>query len=158
LQVVQYVTVDATVTSSATSFTDITDFKMAITPTAASSKILVDYRLAQGAKYGNNVQRITRDIDGAGYSEVTAFIAATASNRSRATAGTLGGFNQWFMTFGQLMLDSPSYSLTDVITYQLQWRTEGSSHVSHVNKSDVDADSAYNARVISTMTLMEIGA
>ena len=158
LQVVQYVRTSVTGSTSSTSMTDVTDFKMAITPTAASSKILIDYRIASGNSYSGQVHtQITRDIEGGGYVTLTDFIGAATGSRTRVTAGTLGLTTSTSFPIGQQCLDSPSYTLTDEITYQWQWFTESGS-TAYINRDSANADNYYNNTPISTITLMEIGA
>ena len=157
LQVVQYVRTAVSGSTTSTSYVDITDFKMAITPTAASSKILIDFRLPCGNSYGMLHTQITRDIEGGGYSALDAFRGAAAGSRTRVTAGTIGLNTQTSFPIGQQCLDSPSYTLTDVITYQWQWLTESGS-TAYINRDSANADDYYNDTPISTITLMEIGA
>ena len=158
LQVVQYVRTAVTGSTTSTSMTNLTDFKLAITPTAASSKILIDYRIASGNSYSGQVHtQITRDIEGGGYVTLTDFIGAATGSRTRVTAGTLGLTTSTSFPIGQQCLDSPSYTLTDEITYQWQWFTESGS-TAYINRDSANADNYYNNTPISTITLMEIGA
>tara|TARA_R100000458_G_C8224823_1_gene208139 strand:- start:119 stop:667 length:549 start_codon:yes stop_codon:yes gene_type:complete len=157
LQTVQYVRTAVSGSTTSTSMTDITDFNQAITPTAAGSKILIDVRISIGNSYSQQHWQITRDIAGAGYSTLTDFIGATAGSRTRVTAGSIGLNSQACYPITQICLDSPSYSVGNAITYQIQWFTESGS-TSYVNKDHANANNYYNNTPISTMTLHEIGA
>jgi len=158
LQVVQYVRTAVSGSTTSTSMTDITSFNQAITPSAAGSKILVEYKIASGNNYSGQVHtQVTRDIAGGGYSTLTSFIGAAAGSRTRITAGTLGLSTSTSFPIGQTLLDSPSYSVGNAITYQLQWFCESGS-TSYINRDYANANNYYNNTPISTMTLYEIGA
>ncbi len=157
LQTVQYVRTAVSGSTTSTSMTNITDYAQAITPTAAGSKILIDVRISMGSSYSQQHWQITRDIAGGGYSTLTDFIGAAAGSRTRVTAGSIGLNSQSCFPITQLCLDSPSYSVGNAITYQIQWFVE-SGGTNYINKDHANADNYYNNTPISTMTLYEIGA
>ena len=126
---------------------------LAITPTAASSKIVINasVNFYQG---GFGIWKVVRDIDSGGYADITGTIGdQVGSNRQRSTTGA--NLTQMF-TPSLTFLDSPSYTLTDVLTYKVQWMTENTitTYLNHKN----DSDNFYHTTNACTITLMEIGA
>ena len=128
---------------------------LAITPTAASSKILFTYGTSIGHSYSPIITRITRDIEGGGYSAI--FVGDAVGSRSRVTHGTVEGGTADTKKMTTVVLDSPSYTLTDVITYKIQWLAESGS-TSYLNRSSAYADNYYNMIAMSSMTAIEVGA
>ena len=153
LQVVSTAKTD-TFTSTSTSFTDITGLSVAITPSAASSKILVFYSVvgASSATTGDSIAsiRLMRDStaiaigDSAGSRQ-----RATGSISTRETDATTINFT----SAGQF-LDSPA--TTSALTYKVQGITGAGTFF--INRTQGDADAASSYRTVSTITVMEIGA
>ena len=153
LQVLQAVKTD-TFTMTGTSFTDITGLSVSITPSAATSKILimaqVSYAVTSGDCAGVKVLRGSTDI----------YIGDAASPRYQVsipvpTIGTNVNYNNLSGTI--IYLDSPS--TTSSTTYKLQARAGGASTLFYLNRSQNDAgsDTTIN-RAASSITVMEIGA
>ena len=133
-------------THSTTSYTA-SNIYGTITPTAASSKIFVSvtfsgYSYKNGTTATDFYSRIYRDIAGGGYTSefpdttgyTTGYLEA-AVTKERASYGT---FNISF-------LDSPSYTLTDEITYKLYAR-QGATDTGYIQGHE------------ACFTMMEIGA
>ena len=153
LQVIQTVKTDTTTTTSS-SYADISGLSRTITPTAASSKILICCSFAVANDGGLAIQ-CQRDVDSGGYSTITGWSGDAAGSRHRSIP--MGNYSFRYESFNSQYLDTPSYSLTDVITYKFQWTQMGSGTLK-LNLADNDSDSSYHARGCSTITLMEIGA
>ena len=149
LQVVQTV-LDDTQSTTSSSFVDMSpSLTASITPSASSSKILVNFTVTVGANEGWHAHfRLLRDSTAIG-------IGAANSNRKRATfevsTGAIAIATPGSMTY----LDSPS--TTSSTAYKVQWAAESSGTV-YLNRSDTWTDSANWMTGISTITLTEIGA
>ena len=145
LQVVQTAKTD-TFTSSSSSFTDITGLSVSITPSSASSKVMVIVETNTSTASGNNaILRLLRGStaiavgDSAG-SRPQAF-AQTRVNDTNASLGSSVNF-----------LDSPN--TTSATTYKVQMLSQ--SGTVGINRTNADSDSGVIARTISTITVMEV--
>ena len=152
LQLVQTVKSDTYSQSVSTTYTDVTGLSVSITPTLATSKVYVSVLLHTAndtASGERGMFRIMRDSTAIG-------IADTAGSRTRATTGYFSLLNTQMMNmYGMNFLDSPA--TTSATTYKIQMFTT-SGAVQYVNRSSDNADASYTGRVISTITVMEIGA
>jgi hypothetical protein len=146
LQVVSTTKSD-TFTSTATTYTDITGLSVTITPTSATSKILVLFNLSGGATEIANA-RLVR-----GATPIAIGDAAGSRNRS---AGDFAIFATPIVEtlVSGTFLDSPA--TTSATTYKLQ--AQITSATFYINRSEGDTDNYYRARTASTITVMEIGA
>ena len=150
LQVVQTVKTDTTSTSSTLgTLVDITGMSVAITPSAATSKVLVFWNITVGcvANTGINI-RLLRDA-------ATPILGDAASSRTRVTALVSSSNANIMLTGSGMYLDSPS--TTSSTTYKLQWSADWATTV-YLNRSNADTDATNYARATSTITAMEIGA
>ncbi len=148
LQVVSATKSD-TFTTTSTSFVDVTGFSASITPTSATSKILVFYNLSgmqsDGALSHSRLMRGATAIN----------IGDAASARNRSTSDLLSNTSSGVGTTSSgSYLDSPA--TTSSTTYKMQVCTSGGT--TYVNRSATDSDVFNRSRTISTITLMEIGA
>jgi len=152
-QVIQTVKSD-TFTSTSTSFVDITGLSVSITPTSASSKILVSFSVvgASSATTSDSIAsiRLMRDS--------TAISVGDAANlRQRSTGGIstreTNATTINFTSAGEF-LDSPA--TTSATTYKIQGITGAVTF--YINRTQGDADAASSYRTVSTITVMEIGA
>ena len=147
LQVVQTVKTDTFSTSSAT-FADITGMSVSITPSDTSNKILVMYTVNVAENTGQfPMIKLVRGSTNIASGDV-------AGSRTTATSSSWGGgavnhTNVQTMQF----LDSPS--TTSATTYKLQVISAG-SQTFFLNRNLRDNDGAYEPRLISTITVMEI--
>jgi hypothetical protein len=149
--VLQVVTANKTDTfsTSSTSFTDITSLSVSITPSSASSKILImAYISAQGTPAATVTQH--RLVRGA----TAIAVGDAASSRTQASAGLYSSVVDTTQQATIVFLDSPA--TTSSTTYKCQMRVNGST--GYVNRTSSDTDNANNARTISTITVMEIAA
>jgi hypothetical protein len=146
-QVVSTVKTD-TFSSSATSFTDITGLSVSITPSAATSKVLVlvSYQQSLSGDISGHY-RLMRD-------STAIFIGDTAGSRTRSTnnaySSSLAGYQ--FGTFSPIFLDSPA--TTSATTYKVQGFVNTGTFF--VNRSPGDGDNANNDRTAASITVMEI--
>ena len=135
-------------------WTDVTGLSVTITPSATSSKILVNASLNVGASVNYAQARI---VDGSG-NFITGFGGDTAGSRNRGCWGvfyrnTDGGPNIMHSMSAHLYHTSNS---TSAQTYKVQLFTYSATQ--YVNRSVTDTDNANNSRTCSTISAMEIGA
>jgi len=138
LQVLQDDLVGA-ITSTSASYAD-TGLSQAITPSSATSKVLIIATMNSCAKGGANTQlglRLLRD-------------STTISNASDGTGSNAGsGFHNWG-TNSIVYLDSPA--TTASTTYKIQFANKAGSGNVYINDYQAAND------CVSTITVMEIGA
>jgi hypothetical protein len=149
LQVVQATKTDTqTFSGLSTSWADITGLSVSITPTSASSRILIMGTLMMAQNDNPAQMRIVRD-------STPIFIGDAASNRKRATA-------QVYATSGNVItfvvspcfVDSPN--TLSALTYKFQYSIGGGA-TQYVNRTARDADaSSEDARGASSIIVMEI--
>ena len=138
-----------TFSTSSTSFTDITSLSVSITPSSASSKILImAYISAQGTPGATVTQH--RLVRGA----TAIAVGDAASSRTQASAGLYSSVSDTTQQATIVFLDSPA--TTSSTTYKCQMRVNGST--GYVNRTSSDTDNTNNARTISTITVMEVAA
>jgi len=133
-------------THSTTSYTA-SNIYGTITPTAASSKIFVSvtfggHSYKNGTTATNFFSRIYRDIAGGGY---TSEFPDTTSYTTGYTEAAVTKERADYGTFTFTFLDSPSYTLTDEITYKLYAR-QGATDTGYIEATE------------ACFTMMEIGA
>jgi len=149
LQVVSTTKTD-TFTSTSTSFADITGLSVSITPSSASSKIMVFYNVTGSGDAGVNTSSV-RLVRGA-----TAInIGDAAGSRTPATNGIFEGEPTAIGNASMNFLDAPA--TTSATTYKVQVRCNNTG-TSFINRSENDSDQGQNNRTTSTITVMEIGA
>ena len=141
---------DGVATLAVSSFTDHPNLSVAITPTSATSKVLVMISM-QAVVYNVTMQaRFTRNGTPIG-------IAAAASSRVLSTFGglqTIGDGNHQFTTWNYQYLDSPAS--TSALTYRIQLKMQGGA-TAYLNRSVNDADNTdWAQRTTSSITVMEI--
>ena len=151
LQVVGTSKTDITTTTSNGVWADL-GISQAITPTAASSKIMimgvVDFYMDGFIGF-----KVVLDVASGGYGDITGAIGDTRGSRTRCFAGkNRTEHDSASLTF----LDSPSYSLGNELTYKIQWMTDGSTGRLNYGLADTNND-GYGSNA-STFNLMEIGA
>ena len=134
-------------TISASGRTDL--FTQAITPTVASSKILISFSVGMGNNQtGVSAINLRRDIASGGYADIAQGSGATTHN---ATAG--GAYDSDSNVLRQISyvyLDSPSYSVGNAITYKLQYYSNSASN-QFINRSPSNGTTT-----TSNIVLMEI--
>ena len=148
LQVVSVTKTD-TFSTSSTSFVDVTGLTANITPSSASSKIMVFVSLQAGQQGNNGYFNLVRG-------STNLAVGDAAGSRVRTSAVLPYQIVGNAMTGISIdFLDSPS--ATVATTYKVQVRAQAATV--YVNRSHTDADGGTEAgRTASTITLMEIGA
>jgi hypothetical protein len=141
-----------TFTTTSDTLTDITGLSVSITPTAASSTILIIATISGMGTVATNTGflQLVRGSTSIAQGD-------TAGSRARATAvipvGSLTGTQ-----FGTPVMFVDSPSTTSSTTYKFQVRRNVNSGTVFINRSEVDTDATSLARTISTITAIEIGA
>ena len=148
LQVVQTTKTDTQSIQSQT-FTDISGMSVTITPTSASSKILVMFSISvTTSSYGMiNLVRGSTDI----------FKGNSAGSRVNCTVAAITQNTYECETYSHTFLDSPN--TTSATTYKLTASTpHQSSYIIYVNRAPTDTDYNYVPRPVSSITVMEVAA
>jgi hypothetical protein len=138
-----------TFTTSSNTFVDVTGLSASITPSSASSKILVFANMASGVTVNSALfYQLVRG-------STSIFIGDTEGSRSRVTKSSYtqssGETTEAFQ-----FLDSPA--TTSSVTYKMQVRSSQSGQTVAVNRPVADADNAAYFRGASSITLMEVAA
>jgi len=153
VQVLQAVFTDVQTVSSADTRTDITNLSVAITPSSASSKILVNTYISYGGDNTNLYSSgyLMRDSTDIG-------VNTTATNNQFNISFGMdltGQANETYKLRNSAMsfLDRPSS--TSSLTYKVQVRVNSNGTL-YINRPGVDANADYGSRGLSTLTVMEV--
>ena len=148
IQVVSATKTD-TFTLSTQTFTDITGLSVSITPTSASSTILVMYCVTgNGGGTAMNI-RALRGATPIGVATSTSNRTAMGSQLYNSDAGTLTAASWSY-------LDSPA--TTSATTYKIQVAANVSATTVYINRTPTDTDNSLFPRTVSSIWAMEIGA
>jgi hypothetical protein len=102
--------------------------------------------------------RLYRDINGGGYSHVTALSGTPSSNKVGSLAGNYdrnGDGNRSATALGGTIVDSPN--TTSVVNYKFYFGSgDGTPLTIYVNRTQNDNDETYTSRTRTHVTLMEI--
>ena len=111
-------------------------FKVTITPTAANSKILVDFRyISNNNGHGQDMyMTIRRSINGGSFDEFTPAGSGLASGNKHLTRN-YGSNSRNEISTSMQFLDSPSYTLGNAIEYKMYARSGNSSHYMEIPSS-----------------------
>lgn len=145
-------TLTSATTISSNSFTD-TGLELAITPSSASSKILITGFINCGANYFKCHILLVRD-------STSLSVGDAASNRPQVYSASHPGAESWdaYATTPVALnfLDSPN--TTSSVTYKVQCKAyQGASGTATINRTNDDRDtSTYDMRTVSVITLQEI--
>ena len=150
LQVIGVTKAD-TFSHNTTSWVDITDMTVSITPAATSSKIYVTSSIACGQRGYTSYMwiKLVRD-------STDVFVGDAAGSRNQVTVS--GGMGDDYSQMTQAAIsyiDSPN--TTSATTYKLQMKCQNTD-AQYINRSYVDTDSAVYSRAASSIIVMEIGA
>ena len=150
LQVLQAIKTDTFTTTGGT-FTDVPSLSIAITPSSASSKIMITVHttLSNTTSTAMSMIRLMRD------STPICIGDAAGTNRPQATGMTTSQNTGGAESVGMRYLDSPA--TTSEITYKVQLASY-SSWVAVLNRTGNDADEVGKPRLASTIIVEEIGA
>ena len=139
------------ISGSAGSWVDLTSLTASITPATTSSRILILAQLGMtGGDGSSGAVRIMRD-------STAIALANTAGSRPRGTIHIVSIGSSHSPGASITYLDSPSLDVA--ITYKLQMNWQNGS-TGYINRSGGNGDgtSGYQARGMSSFTLIEIGA
>jgi len=155
-KILQVVTATKTDTFShnLSTWVDVTDMTVTVTPAASSSRFLILSSVNFGTN-GTSGYVYFRFHSSAASGAV--FIGDTAGSRERVSWG--GSENTAQDTMGKLHLsfvDSPATA--SAVTYKLQIYDQAPAYIVYVNKNYVDADNNSYTRGASSITVLEIGA
>jgi hypothetical protein len=153
LQVVQTVKTD-TFTTTSTTYTDVTGISVSITPTSATSKILVFANLNASVTATDNyfAFQLVRGSTAISIGD-TAGSRTVGSVGSALIAGT--GSANYILPMAINFLDSPA--TTSATTYKIQGLVQ-SGQTLVLNRSGTDSNAVFGIRTASTITVMEIAA
>jgi hypothetical protein len=149
LQVVSVAKTDVFTTAS-TSLVDITGLSASITPTSATSKILVLCSLSLNVTNGNYMAQA---VLFRGATRIS--VGDAAGNRTQSSAYATVSGDRGRSPFSVTFLDSPA--TTSATTYKFQGMVESGGTL-YINQNASDLDNANNGRTASTIILMEIAA
>ena len=150
LQVVSVAKTDTFTTTSAT-FVDVTGLTVSITPSSATSKILV---LASVSGNGQSGAAALQGILVRGVTPIA--VGDAAGSRTQTTFGNIENPSSDQDSSPIMFLDSPA--TTSSTTYKIQIRSTVSGQTVVINRSFGDVNAASGSRGISTITVMEISA
>jgi len=148
LQVVQVTKTDKQTIQSQT-FVDISGMSVTITPSSASSKILVMFSVSVAtSSYAMiNLVRGSTDI----------FKGEATGNQVNCTVAAITQNSYECETYSHTFLDSPN--TTSATTYKLTTATpHDSSYIIYVNRPINDTNYNYVANPVSSITVMEVAA
>ena len=152
--VVQTVKTDVFTTSS-TTYETITGLTATITPSSASSKILVMTDINFGVSSDYAAMRLRRDSTDVylGNAEGSREISFVSAYRGNTSVGSYFYSNQ---RWPGIFLDSPE--TTSSLTYSIVCRRVLGSGVVYVNRNALDGNDSSNGRVASSLTVIEVAA
>ena len=148
LQVVSTCKTD-TFSTTSTSLTDITGLSLTITPSAATSQIMLWCSIGAIDATTAAVLSIAAERGGTYIG-----VGNAAGSRTRVGAFTITQDAHRTANLVWSFLDSPN--TTNATTYQIDMRTSGGT--AYINRSQIDGDAASTGRAVSTITAFEIGA
>jgi hypothetical protein len=139
-----------TFSMSSTTFADITNLTVTITPTSATNKILILFSTSVSCDFNQTTVGLQLSRGGTAIG-----VGDVAGSRTPAYFPRLASFSQATAAAAHgSFLDSPA--TTSAITYALQIKSEISAQTVYVNRSATDTDAAAILRGISTITVMEV--
>ena len=149
LQVVQGTVLSATQGTTSATFVDMSpSLEVSITPSASTSKVLINFVVNVGLNSGWHayfkMDRGGTDIG----------VGDTSGSRKRATLEVSTGAIAIGTNGSMTYLDAPA--TTSATVYKIQWATESGGTI-YLNRSLTWTDSSNWSTCISTITAMEIG-
>jgi hypothetical protein len=156
LQVIQSVKTDTFATSPGAIWADVSGLSASITPTSATSKILISVDMKAAGQGGTSQvrSRLLRN-------STAIYVGDAAGNRPQSMGQFYIGDrpdNIYYLAqIGGTFLDSPA--TTSSITYKMQIGADSNILVVYVNRTQDDRNTTYfDSRCVSSITLMEIAA
>lgn len=134
-------------TTGSTSWTDIPDLSITLTPKSAASKFLLFFSggIGNTSNGATTVVRFMRDSTPVG-------VGDAAGSRTRASAEMLANNAVYNSPVAPIFLDEPATAGS--ITYKMQMQVSGGTGV--LNRNWSDANSAGSARTIAALIVVEI--
>jgi hypothetical protein len=145
--VVQTVKTD-TFTTTSTSFVDITNLEVTITPTTATSKVLLIASLAVGSRSQKAFVRFTGG-------NTSGYIGDSSGTLIRTTGESNAG-NGAAQSVNLVYLDSPGTA--SAVTYKVQIRGGAGSNNDALINRQLDETTSNPARLASSLTAIEVAA
>ena len=133
-----------------------------ITPTSASSKIIINFTIPQlSHTLGGGVRiRLYRQIASGGYSHVTGLSGTASSNKQASLFGNYqstadsGMDSNRSRNYAGTIVDSPA--TTSAVDYKFYVGTGDGASTVYINRTQLDYDSTYTSRTRTHVTLMEV--
>jgi len=150
--------------TTSTSYTDITDLSISITPSSSSNKIIFICHMGQAGTRQSNLDygqgiRVLRDIGGAGFSDDNKLNGASDGARDRISFKGLGwAYNDDHMPGGVGFSGVDDPNTTSAVTYKVQVSAQNSSHPFVLNGTynDSNGGGTYNGRSFTSIIAMEV--
>ena len=159
LQVVQVFKKDTQYVNTQ-SFVDLAGMNPSITPIRTGSKIIVHF-VVNYCGTGDAAFQLHRSIAGGSYAELTDYRGdadSGSTNATRCLFGSNGQGSYEIETASGYILDDPSYTLGQSIAYKFKFASpHHATYYIRINGGQTVHNSNYDKRVISYMTLMEVG-
>ena len=154
LQVVQDEITAAVTISGVTTFTDVTGLAVTITPSSASSTVIISGVLRIGYQGGTGPSvRLMRDSTVIHLGDASGSEQRGLWSSSQLTTAVAEGE---ITSIPIYFVDSPA--TTSAVTYKFQLRNDNAGHTSYVNRTYATAQATQRARTASNLVAMEISA
>jgi hypothetical protein len=150
--VVQTVKTDEFSTTSGT-FGNITGFSVAITPTSATSKVLLIASLVLGSTGTSGSASHVRFSGG----NTSGYIGDASGSQVRATYGLAWETSTQYLALSATLVFLDSPATTSSTTYNVQMR-RGTGGTAFLNRQSPTDNAAYMARSASSFTVIEVSA
>jgi hypothetical protein len=152
LQVVSTAKTDSFSTATA-SFTDVTGLSVSLTPSSASSNVLIMVTLSASGRdgQGDSAMRLVR-----GSTNIA--IGTTAGSRTSVSQDIIRTNVYAAKSINLVFLDSPATTSSTTYKVQVAGLAPASGWTTYVNRSYDDTDASNISRSVSTITVLEIGA
>ena len=142
------------------SFVDLAGLNPSITPIRTGSKIIVHF-VVNFCNTGDAAFQLHRSIAGGSYAELTDYrgdVDSGSTNATRCLFGSTGQGSYEIENASGYILDDPSYTLGQAIAYKFKFASpHHPTYYIRINGGQSVHNSNYDKRVISYMTLMEVG-
>lgn len=140
-------------TASRTSmtFADVSGLSVTITPSSASSRILLVAALSIGSQT-NTTQARFKMLRGS----TDILVGAADGSRTRVQAASNSPGANYTSSIALLAVDAPG--TTSPVTYNTAWASSSDTNAVYINRSHGDTDAAISERGASILVAMEIGA
>ena len=159
LQVKQAVISTTASSTTGNTYATLSDFNISITPTASSSKFLLQLHAHVANSYWQTSMRFLRASTAVGVGDADGNRPQSSVTYNSydfgGTSPTTGSAQYKIMPISMTFLDSPA--TTSSITYGVQWKGYSTSYAVYLNRSHANNNStSYDDRPISTFTVMEV--